>query len=149
MPRVPPGLPTLLLLQLGAEASVMAVDAWLTEGVGFIAPALAGAAAAGAYGFRLRRRGACARPLLRRLGLAVGLAHVPVGALAYAVAWSRAPELYPFGAAVLPLVALVIGALVGGLAFISASCALDLGVHSAGGVTEAEPRIRSFREPPG
>jgi hypothetical protein len=149
MARLPPGLPTLLLLQLGAEGAVMAVDTWLTGGVGFVAPALAGAVAAGVYGFRLRRRGACGRPLLRRLGLAVGLAHVPVGALAYAAAWSRAPELYPFGLGGLPLVALVIGALVGGLAFIAASCALDLGVHAAGGVTEAEPRMRSFREPPG
>lgn len=149
MPRLPPGLPALLAVQVAAEAAVALADLWLSGGVGLVLPGVAGAVAAGAYGYALRRRRACTRAELRRLGLGAGLAHVLLGAGAYALAWSQDPGLYEFGAAALPLAAACVGVLVGGLALVAATCALDLGVHAAGGVREPVPVPRSFREPPG
>ena len=149
MARLPPGLPALLALQLAAEGAVLGVDWALTGSVSLLLPGVASALASGAYGFLLRRSRRCTRAALRRLGLAAGLVHVPLGALVYAAAWSRAPDIYEFGAAGLPLAAACVGLLVGGLVFVGASCALDLGAHVGGGVEDAEPVRRSFREPPG
>lgn len=149
MPRLPPGLPALIAVQLATESVVLVADWAITGSVGLLLPCAAGAAVAGGHGFRMRRRRVCHRGPLRTLGLAVGLVHAPIGALVYAAAWSLEPALYGFAAAGLPLAAGGIGLLVGGLAFVGASCALDLGVHAAGGVQEAPPRLRSFREPPG
>ena len=149
MTRTGPGPIPLLAVQVAAEVLVLGADLALTGGAGLVMPVVAGAGVAGAYGYWLRRTGPVERRALRRLGAAVGLAHIPVGAAAYAVAWSQEPGLYDFGAAVLPLAAVCVGLLTGGLVFAGSSCALDLGVHAGGGIEDDVPRVRSFREPPG
>ncbi len=147
--RLPALLRVLVPLQLAAEGLVLGLD-WLNDGaVGLLMPGLAGAVVAGCFGYRLRSRQACSRALLSRLGLGSGLLHVPIGGVSYAVVWLQASGPREFGVAALPLAAAGVGLLVGGVTFLGAICALDLGVHSAGGVEPEEPRHRSFREPPG
>ncbi len=139
-------------LQLGGELALGGL-VWLgTRTATFIGPGLAGFAVVATAVFVVARAAPRSRAWARQLARGSGLVHAAVAAVAYVAAWRAQPELYEFPAAGLPLAAVAVALLVGGIAFALTTCGADRGIHAAGGYADDAAAgvtpTASFREPP-